>query len=136
MAKAPTDLEWRKTENIYYSKDLRKAFKAALEEAAPALTRLSYLPLPRPLFPPPPFLEDTKGPGKTGDQGHGMEVAKGKKTGQSRARPEDKGKGKEAAPKAKESEPTKPQAVAQEKKADDPPILPSVSKEDPPPTKA
>ena len=41
-----------------------------------------------------------------------MEVAKGKEVGQSRARPEDKGKVKEAALKAKESEPAKPQAMA------------------------
>ena len=61
-------------------------------------------------------------------------MVKGKEAGQSRARPEDKGK--EATLKAKESEPAKPQAVVQEKKATDPPILPPVNKKDPPLMKA
>ena len=47
-----------------------------------------------------------------------------------------KAKGKEAALKAKQSKPAKPQAVAQEKKAANPPVLPPVGKEDPPPAKA
>nr|POF12589.1 hypothetical protein CFP56_20072 [Quercus suber] len=68
---------------------------------------LNMAPLP-PTLPP----EATKGLGKASDHGHGVEVAKGKEVAQSRARPEDKGKGKEAAPKAKESEPAKPQTVA------------------------
>ena len=46
--------------------------------------------------------------------------------------PKDKGKGKEAALKAKESELAKPQAVAQEKKAANPSIPLPVGKEDPP----
>ena len=84
-----------------------------------------------PLAPPS---EASKGPGKAGDLGQGVEMAKGKEAAQSRTRPEDKGKGKEAktlpktkaleadqgkdvVPKTKEFKPIKPQAVAQEKKA-------------------
>lgn len=43
----------------------------------------------------------------------------------------DKGKGKEATPKTKEFEPAKPQAVAQNKKAADPPVPQPVNKGDP-----
>ena len=63
-------------------------------------------------------------------------MAKDKEASQSKAWPKDKGKGKEAVLKAKESELAKPQAVAEEKKVVDPPILPPVNKEDPPSTKA
>nr|POF20819.1 hypothetical protein CFP56_14333 [Quercus suber] len=84
----------------------------------------------------PPLLEATKEPGKASDQGKVAEVAKGKEANQSRARPKDKGKGKEATLKAKESELVKPLAVAQKKKAADPPVLSSVNKEDPSSVKA
>ena len=82
-------------------------------------------------------------------------MAKGKDAAQGRTRQEDKGKGKEAktlpetkgpkadkgkeaVPKVKESEPVKPQAVAQEKKAisgkdTEPPVSQPASKEDLPP---
>ena len=64
-------------------------------------------------------------------------MAKGKEAGQSRAKPKDKGKGKEVAPKSKEFESAKPQAMAQEKKKAANPLVPQpVSKEDPPPPKA
>ena len=56
----------------------------------------------------PSPLEATKEPSKAGDQGRGAEVAKGKEADQSRAQLEDKGKGKEPALKAKESELVKP----------------------------
>ena len=62
-------------------------------------------------------------------------MAKSKEADQSKAQLEEKGKGKEAALKAKESELVKPLAMAQEKKATDPPVLPLVSKEDPPSAK-
>ena len=69
-------------------------------------------------------------------------MAKGKKA---KALPEAKGpkanRGKEAAPKTKASESVKPQAVAQEKKANsgkaaNPSVSQLASKEDPPPAKA
>ena len=63
-------------------------------------------------------------------------MAQDKEAGQSRAWTKDKGKGKEAVLKAKESELAKPQVVAQEKKAVDPYILLPVNKEDPPSAKA
>ena len=48
---APADSEWRKIKNIYYPKDLREAFEATLEEAAPTLTipPKPFFCLPRPL---------------------------------------------------------------------------------------
>ena len=71
-----------------------------------------------------------------------MEVAKNK---EAKALPEAKGpeanRGKKAAPKTKESEPVKPQAMAQVKKANlgkavDPPIPQPTRKKDPPLSKA
>ena len=51
MLGAPADSEWRKIKNIYYPKDLREAFEATLEEAAPTLTipPKPFFCLPRPL---------------------------------------------------------------------------------------
>ena len=99
------DSKWRKAKNVYYLEDLREVPEPTPEEAIPALNAAEQPPPTQALLPPP---EATKEPGKAGDQSSGVEVAKGKEAGQSRAQPEDKGKGKEAILKAKESEPAKP----------------------------
>ena len=138
---APVDSGWSKAENVYYPKDLREAPKTASSlgtDATPAMTTPEQPPTTWVSLPPP---EATKGPSKVSDPSHGVEVAKGKEASQGKARPKDKGKGKEAAPKIKESEPVKPQAVAQEKKATlgkvaNPNVSQPVNKEDPPPAKA
>ena len=96
LAGAPATSEWRKVENVYYPEDLREAPEAASglrTDAAPTTTAPELLPTTQASLPP---LETSKGPGKASDQGQGVEVAKGKKAGQGRARLEDKGKGKEA----------------------------------------
>ena len=111
------------------------------------------------VFLPPP--KTSKGLGKTSDQRHGVEVAKGKEAAQDKTRLEAKGKGaghgqevsqakplsetkgpeadqgKEVVSKTKESKLFKPQAVVQEKKATsgkavDLPVSQPDSKEDPP----
>ena len=141
VAGAPVDSGWSKAENIYYPKDLREAPKTASglgTNTTLTMTTIEQPPTTQVSLPPP---EATKGPSKAGDPGHGVEVAKGKEAGQGKARPKDKGKGKEAAPKIKEFKLVKPQAMAQEKKATlgkvaDPYVSQPVNKENPPPTKA
>lgn len=75
---ALVDSEWRKIENIFYPEDLREAPEAAPEEAALALTATEQPPPTQALLPLP---EATKRLDKTGDQGRGVEVAKGKEVG-------------------------------------------------------
>ena len=128
---APTNSKLRKAKNVFYPEDLREVLEATPQEA-PLAPIAAEQPAPSQAIPPLP--EATKEPGKASNHGRGAEVAKSKEADQSKAQPEDKGKGKEAALKAKESELVKPLPVAQEKKATNPPALPPVSKEDPPPS--
>ena len=78
LARVLAALEWRRAENVYYPPDLREASAAFLgfrANAAPATTTPKQLPSTQTPLPP---LEDSKGPSKVGDQGQGVEVAKGK----------------------------------------------------------
>nr|POE75377.1 hypothetical protein CFP56_60788 [Quercus suber] len=108
--------------------DLREApvaLPSSEANAAPATTTPKQLPSTQTLLPLP---KASKGPGKAGDQGQGVKVAKGK---EAKALLEAKGskadQGKEAAPKTKGSELVKPQVMPQYKKASlgkvaDPPV--------------
>ena len=65
----PAASEWRRTENVYYLPDLRKAPAAFLGpevDAAPATTAPEQLPSTQASLPP---LETSKGPDKASDQG-------------------------------------------------------------------
>lgn len=107
--------------------------------AAAAATTPEQLPGTQASLPPP---ETSEGPGKASDQSRGLEGAKGKEAeALLKAKDLEADLGKDAAPKKKEFEPVKPQAVALEKKASsgktaDPPVSqPTRKREDPPPTK-
>ena len=81
---------------MYYPEDLWEAPETALglrTDVALATTVPGQLSTTRASLPPPKIFE---GLGKVGDQGQGVEVAKGKEACQDRAWPEDKGKGKKA----------------------------------------
>lgn len=143
LAGVPAALEWRRAKNVYYPSDLRKAPAAPLgfeAGAAAATTTLEQLPSTQASL---LHHKTSEGPSMGGDQNHRVEGAKGKEVeALPKANDLEAKLGKEAALKKKESEPAKPQAVAQEKKASssktiDPLISQSASKkEDPPPTKA
>lgn len=108
--------------------------------AIAAIIAPKQLPSTQAFLPPP---ETSKRLSKASDQSHRVEGAKGK---EAQALPKAKDLeaelGKEAAPKKMESEPAKPQAIAQEKKVGlgktaDPPIShPANKKENPSPAKA
>ena len=103
MVGVPAALKWKRAENIYYPPDLQEAPAALLGpevDATFATTAPEQLPSTQASLPPP---ETFEGPDKAGDQGQGVEVAKGKEVGWGQVRPKDKGKGKEAKalPKAK-----------------------------------
>ena len=77
----PAALKWRRAENIYYPPDLQEAPAALLGpevDAAFATTAPEQLPSTQASLPP---LETFEGPNKAGDQGQGVEVAKGKEVG-------------------------------------------------------
>ena len=106
---------------------------------SPATLALPPLEQPFTTQAPLPFIEVSKGAGKTGDQGQGTKVAKGKEAVQEGPQPEDQGKGKEVRPptKAKDTEDaltimdvvSKAKGAEPKPKADDP-------KKDPPRAKA
>ena len=78
LTRVPAASKWRRAENVYYPQDLREAPEAPLDperDVAPATTTLEHLPITQASFTPP---ETSKEPGKVGDQGQGVEVAKGK----------------------------------------------------------
>ena len=105
--------EWRRAENVYYPSNLWEAPATLLDfEANATLAITAPKQLPSTQTPLPP-LEASKGPGKVGDQGQGVEVAKGK---EAKALLEAKGLeadwGREVAHKTKGFELVKPQAVA------------------------
>ena len=82
LAGVPAASEWRRAKNIYYPSDLRKAPAALLgprTDDALATTAPKQLSTTQAPFPPP---EISKRSSKADDQGQGVEVAKGKKTGQ------------------------------------------------------
>ena len=105
--------EWRRAENVYYPSNLREAPTTLLDfEADATLAIIAPEQLPSTQTPLPP-LKASKGPSKVGDQGQGVEVAKGK---EAKALLEAKGleadRGREVAHKTKGFKPVKPQAVA------------------------
>lgn len=121
----------------------REAPVAPLGSEASAIAAIiapKQLPSTQAFLPPP---ETSKRLSKASDQSHRVEGAKGK---EAQALPKAKDLeaelGKEATPKKMESEPAKPQAIAQEKKVGlgktaDPPIShPANKKENPSPAKA
>lgn len=108
MARVPADSEWRKAKNVYYPANLREASEVTSGLGmgpAPTVTATEWPSTTQASLSP---LETSKGPGKAGDHGQGLEVAKGKEVGHGKARPKEKTKGKEEIPKAKESEQIKP----------------------------
>ena len=113
LARVPIASEWRKTENVYYPLDLREAPVALLGPEVGAIlatTAPEQLPSIQASL---PSLETFKGPSKVGDQGQGVEVAKGKEAkALLEAKDLEADQGKEIAPKIKEFESVKPQFVA------------------------
>ena len=87
--------EWRKAENIYYPTDICEVLAAFPPLIAPAPTSSEQPSITQATL---PHAEVPKRPGKTGDQGQGVEVTKGKGAGLGGPRPENKGKGKEVKP--------------------------------------
>ena len=78
LTRVPAASKWRRAENVYYPQDLQEAPEAPLDperDVAHATTTLEQLPITQASFTPP---ETSKEPGKVGDQGQGVEVAKGK----------------------------------------------------------
>ena len=98
LASVPAAFEWRKAENIYYLADIREVPTVLPSPAALAPTSSEQSSITQTSFPP---AEVFKGPDKVGDQGQGVEMAKGKGAGQGGSRPEDKGKDKDVKPLSK-----------------------------------
>ena len=74
-ARVPTTFEWRSAENIFYPEDIREIPVMLHSPATLALPSLEKPFTTQALL---PLIEVSKGAGKTGDQGQGTEVAKGK----------------------------------------------------------
>lgn len=84
VARDPADSKWRKAENVNYPADLREAPEATLglgTSATPTVIATEKPSTTQASLPPPKTYER---PGKAGDHGQGLEVAKGKKAGQRR----------------------------------------------------
>lgn len=78
LASVPAASEWQRVENIYYPPDIYEALAALLglrADAAPATTVFEQPSTTQVSHPPP---EVSKGSGKAGDQGQGVEIAKEK----------------------------------------------------------
>ena len=129
----PVAFEWRKAENIHYPTDIHEVPVALPPLAAPTLTSSEQPSITQASL---PLVEVPKRLGKAGDQGQGVEMAKGKGADQGGSRLEDKGRGKEvkplleakgpeatlklkdAAPKAKDATPKAKEAKPKSKEAD------------------